>query len=649
LPEGEKPDALERLVDAYAAFLQNDPKAMDAALSEVLKTVTERLPEPQPRAPTSLDKVFLESRAKYFESIGAASSAPFALQRLIAGLREVDGLLFLEAAKDRNDADLERREIPTWVGYYKNPLNHTWLRLPCRTVIGRANDFTQAASALGRVAGPLLSCPSAESDFAKLESKASQPGEFGPRPVAVPARTPKIVFPPPASEREKAIDEMAENPDVAGRALEAASLQDAVGKLDYALFIHAFRPATETNKAEIIRLLSPLLQQAAKVSGRETDDANHDSYDGTDESLVPILRRLSGSGVANTMSAFYAIPCAVLLARPALVEAIQAQYFSNRDSFVPRSGCAWGRGQVRGFPDEKVDRFVMAATEADGHFIDNFAGSMVHGFVTQQQATLQSLKINPRGFLDRPQPNLDYPYQTWGTTGAVARRTSEQIRSVYSDALDALTAYNVLRGLSQGDAARAAKTGLFQVVFGADCGGAPPKASIRDMLLRKAPVEAILAQLQSPNEGEAPEVLQCAKFAPLESIVHVAVVDPTALNVLLDRGQEVEEVNDFGKTPLMEAAQLDQLESTKLLLTRHARVNAITNGGLAHDARSPLMYAAANGSLALIKLLLDAGADPYQADSKGSRAIDYLLGYGPTDANPKLAPVEMAEAARLLF
>ena len=68
-----------------------------------------------------------------------------------------------------------------------------------------------------------------------------------------------------------------------------------------------------------------------------------------------------------------------------------------------------------------------------------------------------------------------------------------------------------------------------------------------------------------------------------------------------------------------------------------------------HDARSPLMYAAASGSLAMIRLLLDAGADPFQADSKGARPIDYLLGYGPTGANSRLTEEERERAAKWLF
>ncbi len=61
------------------------------------------------------------------------------------------------------------------------------------------------------------------------------------------------------------------------------------------------------------------------------------------------------------------------------------------------------------------------------------------------------------------------------------------------------------------------------------------------------------------------------------------------------------------------------------------------------------MYAAANASLPTIELLLKLGADPYRTDTKGSRAIDYLLGFGPTPPNSKLTPVQRAEAIKLLY
>ncbi|MEO5626281.1 MAG: hypothetical protein ABIQ70_09780 [Dokdonella sp.] len=70
----------------------------------------------------------------------------------------------------------------------------------------------------------------------------------------------------------------------------------------------------------------------------------------------------------------------------------------------------------------------------------------------------------------------------------------------------------------------------------------------------------------------------------------------------------------------MFAAQHDLIQSARLLLAHHAAVNATTmeardgwSYSLAHDARSPLMYAAASGSLSMIERLLNVRADPYRS------------------------------------
>jgi ankyrin repeat protein len=170
------------------------------------------------------------------------------------------------------------------------------------------------------------------------------------------------------------------------------------------------------------------------------------------------------------------------------------------------------------------------------------------------------------------------------------------------------------------------------------------------MLLDKAPLGDIREAL---GGREPPELAICAIHAGQDPLLHVAVGHPQALPLLLERGRDVNERNALGKTPLMVAAQFDLIDSARHLLERGAAVNATTwkqeGGALAHDNRTALMYAAASGSLPMIKLLLNAGGDPFQTDTRGRRAIDYLLGFGPVPPNPLLSPAEREEAARLLY
>jgi len=646
----QQADPLEAIAGAYARFLDADPGGMDKTLDEIGRTVASRLQ-------ASSDNPTLKD---YVARLDAAASSPAALTRLLAGLRRVDGVLFLEAASPlEQSVDLKDRTVSGGFAYNRSRLDGTWLRLPCRTVIGRAGDFTAARLALGDSAGDLLSCPTDTADPAEMEALARDPSRFGPRPAAAPpapqppAAAPAAPPSPPWS-REAAIAHMGERPDLARPVLEAAARTDALGTLDYALFLYAFDPDGAPRNAQIGTLLNRLVGLAKPEDEPPPPLAGAGPVD--PERLVDVIRFASESSIANSDSAFYAIPCAILLARPELLAAIEPYYGSNRDNFLPRSGCAWGRGAIDGFPEQEVRAYLEASEAADGDFIDNFDGSMKFGLISGREATLQAIAVAPAGFLDEPEPVLDFPYQTWGATGLVAHEASLRIRTAYEQALARLAAYGNKRGMTEADAARAARTALFRLVFGAECGDAAPGDSTRALLLAGAPAATVIARLDLDDEGESPAVIACSATAGLDPLEHVAVLNATVLEHLLIQGSEVDAGNDFGKTPLMAAAQFDRVDSARILLSRGAEVGAVTWQGpdplgatLYHDARSALMYAAANASLPMIRLLLRAGADPYQADSKGRRAIDYLLGFGPAAPNPKLTPDERAEAVGLLY
>lgn len=75
--------------------------------------------------------------------------------------------------------------------------------------------------------------------------------------------------------------------------------------------------------------------------------------------------------------------------------------------------------------------------------------------------------------------------------------------------------------------------------------------------------------------------------------------------LLLERGANIEEVNDEGYTPLMEAAREGHLCVVKTLLKHHALVNAKTE----ETQETALTLAACGGFLDVVDLLLKAGAD----------------------------------------
>lgn len=126
--------------------------------------------------------------------------------------------------------------------------------------------------------------------------------------------------------------------------------------------------------------------------------------------------------------------------------------------------------------------------------------------------------------------------------------------------------------------------------------------------------------------------------------LHLAIAHPHLLKFFLERGQSPDEKNHFGKTPLMYAAQFNQLESAKVLLQYGADPNATTtkpldncNYTLRTHNITPLHYATRYASKQLIELLLENGAVTFiksreRHDEIGKEyPIDWLIKYTNPD------------------
>lgn len=127
--------------------------------------------------------------------------------------------------------------------------------------------------------------------------------------------------------------------------------------------------------------------------------------------------------------------------------------------------------------------------------------------------------------------------------------------------------------------------------------------------------------------------------------------------LLIERGANIEEVNDEGYTPLMEAAREGHEEMVALLLSQGANINAQTDetqetaltlaccGGFSEvadflikagadielGASTPLMEAAQEGHLELVKYLLHANANVHAQTQTGDTALTYACENGHTD------------------
>lgn len=107
---------------------------------------------------------------------------------------------------------------------------------------------------------------------------------------------------------------------------------------------------------------------------------------------------------------------------------------------------------------------------------------------------------------------------------------------------------------------------------------------------------------------------------------------PRLVKLLLEKGADVNAVNDFNKTALMYAAQFNLYESAKILLENGINVNAVTyNTNKEYHCRSisvygvsALHYAVRYTDIGFIKLLLDNGADKELRDTNGKTPLDWL-------------------------
>lgn len=141
----------------------------------------------------------------------------------------------------------------------------------------------------------------------------------------------------------------------------------------------------------------------------------------------------------------------------------------------------------------------------------------------------------------------------------------------------------------------------FSLLHFAVVGNHPDKAV---MLLN----QGAIINMQDKENGCTPLLLAVKK-------AHAKVID-----VLLEKGADVNKPSKFGYTPLMIAAELGLMKITQKLLKRGAKVNVSTIDGV----KTPLLSALMKRHISVAKLLLDAGADVFAKNEFGVSAVDYV-------------------------
>lgn len=141
-----------------------------------------------------------------------------------------------------------------------------------------------------------------------------------------------------------------------------------------------------------------------------------------------------------------------------------------------------------------------------------------------------------------------------------------------------------------------------------------------------------------------------------DSLLVAAIGYPEALRYLLEQGLDPNQQNEFGKTPLMYAAQNNQLESVALLLSKKADPNLSTiipqdtcNYTLSKSGMRALHYAVRYASPEVIKLLIENGADPIvtTSEKEGGYPIDWLHKYTAADAEEPNKNIPLSDVPAL--
>ena len=149
----------------------------------------------------------------------------------------------------------------------------------------------------------------------------------------------------------------------------------------------------------------------------------------------------------------------------------------------------------------------------------------------------------------------------------------------------------------------------------------------------------------SESDSDLSESSEAAP-SPLRTACVNGSVD--AVRICLDRGgDDIDEVDWIGRTPLVDAIQCGRTEVTRMLLDYGADVNWADKAGL-----TPLHFACLisdqRGCAVAVRWCLDMGASVDPADKRGMTPLD-LVPVGPHprgDAAPRRSPATAAFLAR---
>lgn len=502
-----------------------------------------------------------------------------------------------------------------------------------------------------------------------------QKPRIAPRPYIQPEKPTE----PPIGEWTTADARRWMSHDVA-KAMRVLSASDRPeDKLTLALARHVYTKTVEERKETVKPLLAEL---EASIKSGELNRVTQlvlpeDEYDGSDERMAEYLQYL---GILGGFAP-YSVPCDILIAAPTLLESLSPVFGGGRDRDVPRADCPTERFSL----PASYRQYLSAIRRPLGSWPGQL-GSVRTTYGKQDQ----NLELMARAFpheLAKRDVSDSFPFEAWSMVSLANREIFREIATIYETAhADLVEYYQQHFGLSSEQASHAATVALQEPVYAGSWGTAPEN-SLRAMILNNVPASDI-AQLieQAGDIARVPnEPLKMAGFYEWawrypklpEPLIMIAVHRPEITRLLLEAPNStshaplswsgfkkedlrtgVNAANWFGKTALMTAAQINNLDSAKLLLNKGADIRATTlvpqensSSGdfLVHDLRTAAMYAAASSGPALIEQLHKGDSAAFIAgDSTGLRPIHYLLGYLDFATNERVPDEELTAIANLI-
>ncbi len=152
-----------------------------------------------------------------------------------------------------------------------------------------------------------------------------------------------------------------------------------------------------------------------------------------------------------------------------------------------------------------------------------------------------------------------------------------------------------------------------------------------------------------------PEPIKDAYGEDSDNLLAFAIGHPRLVELLLKRDFNPNQTNAFGKTPLMYAAQFNDLESAKLLVKYGANTEFATtrpfdscNYTITTNRVTALHYAVRYASKDFIAWLVEIGAVTSVQDSNENTPLDYLTKFGGFIGYKKTADASYGKQNRLL-